>query len=318
MTNLMFNPSQLLWAEKYRPLRVDDCILPARIKDILKNYVAKGDFPSLMFHGGAGTGKTSAAKAMTNELGMDTLVINVSNERGIDVLRTTIAGFATSVSLDGGLKCIILDEFDGATELLQKALRAAIEDYSINCRFILTCNYPNKIIDAIHSRTAPIDMRINKDEIVDICKQFLARVEQILKHENIDYERKAVATMIQRNFPDFRSILNQLQHVSATGKIDMEQIESMNQEMSITKLVKALKEKDFKSMRQWVATNANSDANILFRKVYDSLGEILQPSSIPEVIVLLAQYQHWAVTAIDPEINICACFVEIMAVGEFQ
>ncbi len=318
MSDLAFNPSQLLWAERYRPVVVDDCILPARIKDILKNYVSKGDFPSLLFHGGAGTGKTSAAKAMTNELGMDTLVINVSNERGIDVLRTTIASFATTVSLDGGLKCIILDEFDGATELLQKALRAAIEDYSINCRFILTCNYPNKIIDAIHSRTAPVDMRIHKDEIVDICKQFLSRVEQILKVENIEYERKAVATMIQRNFPDFRSILNQLQHIAATGRIDMEVIDSMNQEMSITKLVKSLKEKDFKAMRQWVATNANSDANILFRRVYDSLGEMLHPSSIPEVIVLLAQYQHWAATAADPEINLCACFVEIMAVGEFQ
>lgn len=317
MSSFAFNPEQLLWTEKYRPLTIDDCILPERIKSVFKNYVKSGDFPSLLFFGGAGVGKTTMAKAMCNEIGMDTMVINVSNERGIDVLRTKIESFATSVSLDGGLKCILLDEFDGATEILQKALRAAIEDYSINCRFILTCNYPTKIIDAIHSRTAPIDMTVRKEEIPELCKQFLKRCEEILKNENIEYERKAIVTLIALNFPDFRSILNQMQQFASVGEIRLEDVEGANREVSITKLTKAMKEKNFKDVRQWVAQNSNSDVNILFTKVYQSLYEILKPSSIPEVVVIMAQYQHWAVTAIDPEINLVACFVEIMAVGDF-
>lgn len=317
MNNMAFNPEQLLWTEKYRPMTIEDCILPERIKATFRNYVKSGDFPSLLFFGGAGIGKTTLSKALCNEINMDTMTINVSNERGIDVLRTKIESFATSVSLDGGLKCVILDEFDGATEILQKALRAAIEDYSINCRFVLTCNYPNKIIDAIHSRTAPIDMSIRKEEIPDMCKQFLKRCEEILKLEGIQYERKAIITLISRNFPDFRSVLNQMQQFAAVGEIRNEDVETANREISISKLTKALKEKNFKDVRQWVAQNSNADVNILFRKVYESLYEILKPSSIPEVIVILAQYQHYAVTAIDPEINLVACFVEIMAVGEF-
>lgn len=315
MTQFIFNPSQLLWVERYRPQTIDDCILPTRLKETLKKYAATGDFPSLLFAGSPGTGKTTAAKALCNERGMDTLVVNVSNERGIDVLRTQIASFATAVSLDGGLKCIILDEFDGATELLQKALRAAIEEYSINCRFILTCNYPNKIIEAIHSRTALIDMKIEKSEVPGICKDFLLRLETILKNENVEYERKALATLIQREFPDYRSIINQLQQLSALGKIDSESVVTGHQEISITKLIKIIGDRDFKAMRQWVASNANSDVNILFRKVYDEIDTIFDPGVRPEVVVILAQYMHYAVTAIDPEINIAACLTELMALS---
>ena len=315
MTQFIFNPSQLLWVERYRPQTIDDCILPARLKETLKKYAATGDFPSLLFAGSPGTGKTTAAKALCNERGMDTLVVNVSNERGIDVLRTQIASFATAVSLDGGLKCIILDEFDGATELLQKALRAAIEEYSINCRFILTCNYPNKIIEAIHSRTALIDMKIEKPEVPGICKDFLLRLETILKNENVEYERKALATLIQREFPDYRSIINQLQQLSALGKIDSESVVTGHQEISITKLIKIIGDRDFKAMRQWVASNANSDVNILFRKVYDEIDTIFDPGVRPEVVVILAQYMHYAVTAIDPEINTAACLTELMALS---
>lgn len=318
MSDIVFNPNQLLWVERFRPTVIDDCILPQRIKDNLKNYVVKGDFPCLMLSGSPGVGKTTIAQALCHELGMDTMLINISNERGIDVLRTTISSFASSVSLDGGLKCIILDEFDGASEILQRAMRAAIEEYSINCRFIITCNHPNRILDAIHSRTAQIDVSIPKADVMDVCKSFLARMCDILKNENVAYERPAVAKLIQKGFPDFRAIINRIQALSVNGKITMEAVEAESKEVSITKLTKTLKDKSFKDMRQWVASNANSDPNILFRKVYDSLNDIMQPSSIPEVVVILAQYQHYAVTAIDPEINICACLTEIMSVANFQ
>lgn len=317
MSDFLFNPNHLTWVEKYRPLTVDDCILPERTKKILKGYIEAGSFPSLLFYGIQGTGKTTAAQALCSDMNLDTLLINVSKNRGIDVLRNEIENFATSVSLEGNIKCIILDEFDGATEILQRALRATMEAVAINCVFILTCNHPNKIMEAIHSRCAKIDMKVDKSEVMAILKQYLERTKTILDIEGIKYESKALATLISKSYPDYRSVLNQLQHLSKLGKIDMEVVENADREVSIVKLVKSLKEKDFKAMRQWVASNANSDANILFTKVYEELDGMLKPSSIPEVIVIMAQYQHQAVTAINPEINLCACFVEIMAVGEF-
>ena len=185
MSDLTFNPNHTLWVEKYRPSTINDCIVPDRVKDILNKFVENGDFPCLMLSGTAGIGKTTVAKALTSDIGMNTMVINVSKNRGIDTLRTTIESFATTVSLDGGIKCIILDEFDGATEILQKALRADMEEYAINCRFIITCNHPNRIIDAIHSRSTAVDVSVANDEIMDICKQFLNRTIEILKNEGV-------------------------------------------------------------------------------------------------------------------------------------
>jgi replication factor C small subunit len=312
-----FDPTQILWVEKYRPSTLEDCILPERIKNDFRGFVRDKDFPSLLLSGSAGIGKTTLAKALCQDLNMDWILINASNERGVDVLRTTITQFATSVSFnDCKIKCIIMDEFDQATPLLQTAMRAAIEDFSKTCRFIFTCNYPNKIIDPIHSRCSNISLALEPEEKKEIAIGFLRRLELILKNEGVEYEKKALAAIIQKYFPDFRRVINELQRASKTGaKIDLDLIETSvgGEDLNISKLVKALKEKDFPAMRQWVAQNVGNDVNLLFRKVYDQLHVFLQPAFIPEAIIKIAEYQYRGTTCPDPEINFVAFCVEMMA-----
>lgn len=310
-----FDPTQVLWCEKYRPSTLDDCILPERIKNNFRGFIKEGEFPSLLLSGSAGIGKTTVAKALCQELNIDWIFINASNERGIDVLRNQITSFATSVSFnDAKIKCIIMDEFDQATNLLQTAMRAAIEDFAKTCRFIFTCNYPNKIIEPIHSRCANISLSLEGEEKKEIAVQFLRRIESILKNENVEYEKKAIANLIQKYFPDFRRIINELQRLSKLGvKIDSEVISNSNEDVNITKLVKYLKDKDFPAMRQWVAQNIGNDVNLLFRKIYDQLSVHLQPAYIPDAIIKIAEYQYRGTTCPDPEINFVAFCIEMMA-----
>lgn len=311
---ISFDPSQHLWVEKYRPQRIEDCILPERLKQTFQNFVTAGEFPSLLLSGGAGVGKTTVAKALCNELGIDWILINASSERGIDVLRNEITSFASTVSFGGGkFKCVILDEFDHSTPLLQAAMRSAIEDFSKTCVFIGTVNYPNKIIDPLKSRMSLIDVTPTKEEKPELAATFFARVKQILKNENVNFTTAAIRELILRHAPDYRRILNELQKLGQAGvKIDEEAVATTTKDVQITRLVAAMKAKDFPTMRQWVAANIDNDVNILFRRLYDALSDILEPSSIPEAIIRIAEYQFRGVTCPDPEINFTACCLELM------
>lgn len=311
---ILHDPSQFLWVEKYRPSRIDDCIVPERIKNDFKAFVEKGEFTSLLLTGSAGVGKTTIAKALCQEMGMDWILINASNERGIDVLRTQITQFASTTSFsDARFKCIIMDEFDQATPLLQTAMRAAIEEFSKTCVFILTCNFPNKIIDPIHSRCTVLTLTPTKSEIPEMAAAFSKRVFEILKHEKVDFEKKAIMQLIAKFAPDYRRVLNELQRLSKAGtKIDSEVIETTSQDIQIDKLVKALRDRDFKNMRLWVVQNIGNDVNILFRKVYDNCISFLKPESVPEAIVRIAEYQYRGTTCPDPEINFVAFCLEMM------
>lgn len=307
----------VLWVEKYRPRKVEDCILPDSIKSTFLEYVSRKEIPNLLLSGSAGVGKTTIAKALCNEIGCDFIVINGSDESGIDVLRNKIKNYASSVSLSGGRKVIIIDEADYLNpNSTQPALRGAIEEYASNCSFIFTCNYKNRIIDPIHSRCSVVDFKINGSR-AKLATQFFKRVEWILEQENVKYDKEVVASIITKHFPDNRRVLNELQRYSVSGVIDKGILASVS-DIQIDSLIKALKEKDFGSARKWVTNNLDNDPVKMYRKLYDSLYELLKPNSVPQMVLILAKYQYQAAFVADQEINTIACLTEIMVDAEFK
>jgi DNA polymerase III delta prime subunit len=303
--------NEFLWVEKYRPATIAECVLPDRIKSGFEEIVKQGEIPNMLLCGTAGTGKTTVAKALCNELGVDHILINGSDESGIDVLRTKIRDFASTVSFGGQTKVVILDEADYLNpNSTQPALRAFIEEFSANCRFIFTCNFKNRIIEPLHSRCAVIDFKLNKDEKQLIAGKFMKRLTDILGENDIDYSEKVVAELLMKYFPDYRRTLNELQRYSKSGVID-EGILSNIAEVNIKGLIDSLKDKDFKKMRQWVANNADTDPQGLYRKIYDSLMD--KVSNPAHLVLLVADYQYKSAFVADQEINLTACLVDVMA-----
>lgn len=309
---------QILWTEKYRPKTVEDCILPDTIKTTFQEYVKSGHIPNLLLSGSAGVGKTTIAKALCNEVGCDYIVINGSDESGIDVLRNKIKNYASSVSLSGGRKVIIIDEADYLNpNSTQPALRGAIEEFAGNCSFIFTCNFKNRIIEPIHSRCAVIEFKIQNGQKAKMATQFFKRVEWILSEEKITYDKEVIAGLITKHFPDNRRILNELQRYSASGTID-KGILSNIADINLAELIKTIKDKDFGSMRKWVTQNLDNDPVRIYRKIYDSLYDNLKPNSIPNAVMILAKYQYQAAFVADQEINLVACLTEFMVELEWK
>lgn len=307
-----------LFVEKYRPQKIDDCILPKELKQTFKDIISTGKIPNMMLAGSAGCGKTTVAKALCSEMGVNCYMINASEQGNIDTLRTTIRNFASSVSLTGGTKVIILDEADYLNPAsTQPALRGFMEEFSSNARFILTCNFKNKILPALHSRCTVIDFRLTKEDKPHLAAQFFQRVKYILDTEKIPYQPKAVAELITKHFPDYRRILNEIQRYSHSGKIDEGILLSLG-EVHLNDLMKSLKEKDFSTMRKWVVENLDNDPSQIFRKIYDHLYDYLKKESIPQAVVLLADYSYKSGFVSDLEINLVAALTEIMVACEFN
>ena len=307
----------LLWTEKYRPKTVEDCILPERLKIPFQEYVNQKQIPNLLLAGGAGVGKTTIAKAMCNEIGADYMVINGSDESGIDIFRGKIKNFASSMSFTGGRKVIIIDEADYLNpNSTQPALRSAIEEFASNCSFIFTCNFKNRIIDPLHSRCAVIEFGLKNGEKQKMAGAFFKRVQSILETEKVEYDDKVIAELVKKHFPDFRRIINELQRYSQLGKIDIGILAQIG-DISLSQIIKHMKEKDFASVRKWAATT-DIDSTTFFRKLYDNLYDILIPSSIPQIVIILADYQYKQAFVADQEINLVACLTQIMADGEFK
>jgi len=307
----------ILWVEKYRPKTIEDCILPDSLKSTFQEYVNRKEIPNLLLSGSAGVGKTTVAKALCEEVGCDYIVINGSDDSGIDVLRNKIKNYASSVSLMGGRKVVIIDEADYLNpNSTQPAFRGVIEEYASNCSFIFTCNFKNRIMDAIHSRCTCIDFKLNGSK-AKMASAFFKRVEYILEKEGVTYDKPVVAEIITKHFPDNRRILNELQRYSVGGRIDKGLLASVS-DVQLTDLIKALKSKDFANARKWVTNNLDNDPTKIYRKLYDGLYELLQPNSVPQLVLHLAKYQHQAAFVADHEINMIACLTEIMVDCEFK
>jgi DNA polymerase III delta prime subunit len=311
--------NEFLYVEKYRPQKIEETILPKEFQKQFLEFVKQGEIPNLLLCGSAGVGKTTVAKALCNELGADFIVINGSDEgRLIDTLRTKIKNFASTVSLGGGPKVVILDEADYiSAESVQPALRAFIEEFSSNCRFIFTCNYKNRIIPALHSRTTVIDFKIPPLEKPILARQMLLRCKSICGIERIEADEKVLAELVMRFFPDFRRVLNEIQRYGVSGVIDSGILSSLSEE-KFTPLIDMIKEKNWGEMRKWVGTNSDNDFNTLFRKVFNALEQRLEPSSIPAAVLIIADYQYKSAFAMDSEINFTACLTEIMSECKFK
>ena len=306
-----------LWVEKYRPKKITDCILPESIKNTFIEFVGQKEIPNLLLSGGSGVGKTTVARALCEELHADYILINGSEESGIDVLRNKIKQFASTVSLQSGSKVVILDEADYLNpQSTQPALRGFIEEFHRNCRFIFTCNFKNRIIEPLHSRCSVIEFKINGNKIM-LAEQFMERVDQILKAEKIGFEDAVVAELIMKHFPDWRRVLNELQRYSVSGTIDTGILVNLA-EVNLTELMTHLKKKEFTKMRKWVVDNIDNDPVKVFRKIYDKMYDYMSSSSIPEAVIILGEYQYKSAFVADQEVNLLACLTEIMHKCKFK
>ena len=309
--------TDFLWVEKYRPTKVSDCVLPQSLKNTFSTLVSTGELPNMLFTGTAGVGKTAVAKALCKELDLDYIIVNGSEEGNIDTLRNKIKHFASTVSLQGGYKVVILDEADYLNpQSTQPALRGFIEEFSNNCRFILTCNFKNRIIEPLHSRCSVYEFAIPNSEKPAIASGIFKRVTEILRLEGVTFDQKIVATLVEKYFPDFRRVINELQRYSLSGTIDNGILVNLS-ESNIKVLITHLKEKDFKGMRKWVVDNIDTEPAAIFRKIYDNLNAYIKPTSIPQTVVILADYQYKNAFVADHELNVVACMVELMANVEF-
>ena len=312
--------SDFIWVEKYRPKTIDECILPKSIKKTFQDFVERGEIPNMLLSGPPGIGKTTVAKALCNQLGADYYVINGSDEgRFLDTVRNNAKNFASTVSLtsESKHKVIIIDEADNTTPDVQLLLRASIEEFSGNCRFIFTCNYKNKIIDPLHSRCAVIDFSVNGKQKQGIAAQFFKRINDILEQERVEADKKVLAELINKHFPDWRRVLNECQRYSVGGKIDSGILAHFS-DVKINDLTKNLKAKNFSEVRKWCVNNLDNDPAVLLRRLYDSLYESLVPASIPAAVLVIAKYQYQIAFVADQEINMLACLTEIMVECEFK
>jgi len=307
-----------LWVEKYRPKLVEETILPAELKNTFQEFVNQKNIPNLILSGGPGIGKTTIAKAMLEELGCSYIVINGSMNGNIDTLRNEIKNFASTVSFDGGRKYVILDEADYLNaQSTQPALRNFMEEFSANCGFILTCNFINRIIDPLHSRCSVINFKITNKDKPKLASQFMKRMIQILQKENIEFEEKVVAELIMKYFPDWRRVLNELQRYSVSGKIDSGILANITED-SYKDLLKKIKEKDFAGMRKWVAENLDNDPSILFRKFFETSADSFASNSVPQLVLLLGEYQYKSAFVVDQEINFVAFLTDVMSSCEVK
>ena len=311
---------EFLWVEKYRPKTIDDCILPEDTKQTFKSFLDKGEVPNLLLAGPAGCGKTTVAKALCTELGVDYYVINGSDEgRFLDTVRNNAKNFASTVSLSSTAKhkVIIIDEADNTTNDVQLLLRAFIEEFSANCRFIFTCNYKNRLVEPLHSRCACIDFSTNSKDRPKLAAQFFSRIQEIMGTEGVEYDNKVLVELINKHFPDWRRVLNELQRYSSSGKIDTGILASFS-DIKVNDLIKNLKKKEFSEVRKWVVNNLDNDSGVLMRRIYDVLHDSLVPNSIPAAVLILAKYQYQIAFVADQEINMLACLTEIMVECEFK
>lgn len=307
-----------LFVEKYRPQTVEDIILPSELKQTFQNFVNQKNIPNLLLSGRPGTGKTTVARAMLEELDCNYIVVNGSMNGNIDTLRNEILNFASSISLSGGRKYVILDEADYLNpQSTQPALRNFMEEFSANCGFILTCNFPNRIIEPLHSRCSVIPFKINAKDKPKLASQFMNRVLMILRTENIEFEERVIAELIMKYFPDWRRVLNEIQRYSVSGKIDIGILSTISDD-SIKILISYIKSKDFGKMRKWVAENLDNDSSVLFRKIFDGCVEYFTPQSIPQIVVLLGEYQYKSAFVVDQEINFVSFLTQVMAECEVK
>jgi DNA polymerase III delta prime subunit len=311
---------EFLWVEKYRPSIVEDCILPENIKEVFKGFIAQEEIPNLLLTGTAGVGKTTIAKALCNEIGASYIIINGSDEgRFLDTVRNRVRQFATTISLTSGAshKVVIIDEADNTTNDVQLSLRTAVEEFHGNCRFIFTCNFINKIIEPLHSRCTVVDFRIKPDQAVQLQGEFFTRLKTILTHEQVEYEDKVLAKLVKRYYPDWRRLINECQRYAATGAISSAILVDVA-DVNLDALLTSLKKKEFTTVKNWVVQHLDNDPSMMMRKVYDSLYDVLTPSSIPEAVLIIAKYMRDITIVPDQEVNMLACLTELMMSCEFR